>query len=63
MNAPPLENSLSPIVEFRAQEPRKTNSATHDQLTKWHDLMESDVISKEEYKEMHTTIMNDIKRF
>jgi len=34
-----------------------------DQLTKWHRLMEDQVISKEEYQEMHKTIMSDIKKF
>ena len=34
-----------------------------DQLTKWHKLMEDEVISTEEYQEMHKTIMNGIKKF
>ena len=34
-----------------------------DQLTKWHKLMEDGVITNEEYKEMHKTIMSDIKKF
>ena len=34
-----------------------------DQLTKWHRLMEDRVITKDEYEEMHKTIMSDIKKF
>ena len=34
-----------------------------DQLTKWHKLREDGVISDEEYREMHKTIMSDIKKF
>ena len=34
-----------------------------DQLTKWHKLMNDGVITKEEYEDMHKTIMGDIKKF
>ena len=34
-----------------------------EQLTKWHKLMNDGVITKEEYEDMHKTIMGDIKEF
>lgn len=34
-----------------------------DQLTKWHKLMEEGAISEEEYEDMHSTILSDIKKF
>uniref|UniRef100_A0A1X7SGI6 Uncharacterized protein n=1 Tax=Amphimedon queenslandica TaxID=400682 RepID=A0A1X7SGI6_AMPQE len=34
-----------------------------DQLTKWHKLLEDGIISKDEYEDMHKTIMNDIRKF
>lgn len=34
-----------------------------DQLTKWHKLLEDQVISSDEYAEMHKTILSDIKKF
>lgn len=34
-----------------------------DQLDKWHKLMERGAITQEEYKDLQSTIMSDIKKF
>lgn len=52
-----IPGAVSPGRRIRLQ------SECIDQLTKWHKLMNDGVIISEEYQDMHTAVLGDIKKF
>ena len=52
-----VQDSLSPgkKIQYRSQ--------CIDQLDKWHSLMEHGAISLDQYSEMQSTILGDLKKF
>ena len=53
-----LQRLLAPVLGYH-----HLRSECIDQLTKWHKLMNGGAITKEEYEDMHKTIMGNIKSF